>query len=641
MTKMPLNIRNACHMFGTISRADMLSLTTMISTLVREGNVSEARRVFDQMPQRDVVSWNAMLTGYAQLGHAHEAISLFTHMRAWGPKGDGFSFTAIISACADLGSLNYGKKLHGLVVSFGFQSSLPVCNSLIYMYGKCHEPSSSFDVFNGMGVRNELSWCSVLCSYVKSSLLQIAHKIFVDMPNRGTFAWNVMISGYARVGEFNTCLRLFKEMEMVGGSPDFVTIVSLVSGCVDTLTGHAIHAHAIKSGLDLEVEVRNSILSFYAKLGSLDEAMNLFSLINVRTQVSWNAIITAHMRHASVQEALALFECAPTRNTISWTIMIAGCARNEHSGQALSLFVRMHDSGIQLDHFTLGAALHACSNLALLRKGKLIHGCVIHLGFHSYTYTGNALLNMYAKCGDIKGSHKVFEAIFCKDEVSWNAMIFGFGHHGLAQEAFMVFGEMLRGGWKPDKVTFIGLLTACSHTGLVEQGKKYYELMSANFGIEPQQEHAACMIDMLGRHGSIEEAKAFAQPRMEREAYNTCEALLGACAKHVDIGLGERVAKELISIEPGYDMGYVLLANMYCESGNWEGGEKLRHVMRERGLRKVPGCSWIEVKAQVEVFMAGDFSHPQIEEIYRTVDLLVIQMRNARIWASHVSQEHL
>ncbi|KAF5199222.1 Pentatricopeptide repeat-containing protein [Thalictrum thalictroides] len=583
------------------------------------------------MPQRDLVAWNAMLNSYSQAGFSQEALKLFTDMRISGLKPDHFSFTASLTAVADVGELQFGRKIHGLIVNLGYQSSLPVCNSLIDVYGKCLVPSSARSLFEEMDEKNERSWCSLLFAYVKIGDFKSGCRIFYNMPKKIEIAWNILMAGFSRCGEIELCIELLKQMKVSTFEPDQWTYVALMNACsevLDSFHGRIVQACIVKSGWSSAVEVNNSILSYYAKLGCHEDAVKTFESITSPTQVSWNTMMDAHMKMGFIHKALVVFQRAPEKNMVSWTAMITGYMRNGHGEQALSLFVDMTRNLLRPDDFTLGAVLHACSNLAVLGQGKMAHCCVIHSGFHSYAYVGNGLVNMYAKCGDLYGSFRAFTDIGKKDLISWNAMLFGFGLHGWAPEALKVYDDMVASGVRPDKVTFIGLLMACSHSGLIERGQELFKSMVRAHGLTPEADHVACMVDLLGRGGLLKQASELIEEYSKTITTSSHEALLGACAVHGDLRLGRKVGEDLMLMEPDKEISYMMLSNLYCTNGQWKEAEKIRKAMNKQGMKKRPGCSWLEVSNKVIIFVAGYHSNPQIEQLCVLLNLLESEMRN-------------
>ncbi|KAM5577569.1 hypothetical protein ABKV19_008090 [Rosa sericea] len=610
----------------------LIKTTSKMAALARLGHINHARQLFDEMPHRDSIAWNAMLTAYTQLGFHHQALSLLRSMRISNTRPDHFTFTATLSACAGACNLQCGTKLHCLLTVLGYQSYLPVNNALIDMYGKCLEPCSATGVFEEMKLGNEVTWCSLLFAYTNSGLFDAAREVFCVMPRRVERAWNVMIVGYARNGEVEMCLGLLKEMKESLCRPDQWTFSALMNACVEALEfwcGCMLHSFIIKSGWSSSAEVKNSVLSFYAELGCLGNAVKVFESGGTLTQVSWNAMIDTYMKLGNTLEALRVFQLSPEQNIDSWTSMISGYARNGRGEEAAMFFVDMLRTGLEPDDFSFAVVLHACSNLALLGRGEMFHGCIIHYGFHAYAFIGNSLVNMYAKCGDLKGSIRAFRDILHKDLVSWNAMLFAFGLHGKAIETLQFFEQMVVNGVKPDNVTFIGLLMACSHSGLIGESRALFETMQTIYGLSPDKYHVACMVDMLGRGGYLAEAKELADKycSVYSAKISLREALLGACSAHGELGFGKYLGETLKITEPHNETSYVLLSNLYCASGQWKEAEMVRKRMADQGVKKMPGCSWIEVRNRVMAFVAGKNSDPFMDEVYN-----ILQYIDFEIW---------
>jgi pentatricopeptide repeat protein len=611
----------------------LFQITSKITSLARSGYITHARKLFDEMTKRDAVAWNSMLTGYSHLGLHQEALSLFHQMRTSNTKPDHFTFTTILNACGASSSLRNGTKIHALVIVLGCQSSIPVNNSLIDMYGKCLCPFSANKVFQEMIDSNEVSWGSLLFAYTNSGQFDEAASVFKSMPKKVDVAWNIMISGLGQYGKIELCLEMFKEMRESLCEPDQWTYSALISAFTESLElvyGCMMHAVVIKTGWSSAMEANNSILSFYAKLGSLNDAVKVFESMGTLTQVSSNAIIDVFMKAGDSSEAFLSFQRMPDKNVVSWTSMITGYARNGYGEEALDFFVGMIRNCLLPDDFTFGAVLHACSSLAILGHGRMVHGCVIRHGFHAHVYIGNGLVNMYAKCGDLEGSNVAFNDIYEKDLVSFNSMLFAFGLHGKGTQALQLYEDMVASGIKPDKVTFIGLFLTCSHSGLINKGLEFFESMRLVHGLSFNMDHVACMVDMLGRGGYVAEAKEMAVKHSKTGdvKHSSCEPLLGACSTHGEVETGTNVGKTLKDLEPHKETSYyVLRSNLYCASGRWKEAEMVRKEMVDEGLKKIPGCSWIEVGNKVTAFVAGQ-SQPCMEELYTTLHFLELEMRH-------------
>ncbi|KAL6517205.1 hypothetical protein OROHE_017911 [Orobanche hederae] len=582
-------------------RSYLVQITSKITALSKSGSILCARTLFDEMPQKDTTAWNAMISGYTYLGYHQEPLSLFSCMRFRNVKPDHFTYTAVISACSGLKDSKFGQRVHALIILSGYSSYLPVSNALTDMYGKCLSAQDANKVFEEMKIRNEVSWCSLLFAYLNVGLLDVSHNIFFSMPKRVVIAWNTIIVGYAKWGYIKLCLDMFKKMLKDSCSPDQWTISAIMNACSEMskpFRCHMLHGFIIKSGWNNAAEVNNSVLSFYVKFGDENEVLNAIKAVRTFNELSWNVIIDAYMKIDYLEEACLVFQSVPQKNLISWTSMITGYARNGHGGSALTFFVDMMRNHIKPDDITLGAVLHACSNSATLEHGRPVHGCVIRSGFYACSYVGNSLVDMYAKCGDICNAHRAFNDIPSKDLISWNTMLFAFGLHGRSKQALRVLEEMLASRVNPDKVTFIGLLMTCSHSGLINEGTFFFELMTSKYGLSPDIDHVACVVDMLVRGGEFEKAKELVNRYVESNNVKVglLEALIGSYSSHGDLKMGADLAEKLRVLKPRDEMSYILLSNLYCISGLWERAESLRKEMVGRGVKKVSGCSWVEVR---------------------------------------------
>ncbi|KAI3469454.1 hypothetical protein Pfo_026117 [Paulownia fortunei] len=621
-------------------RSYLVQITSKIAAIAKSGSILCARELFDEMPRRDTIAWNAMISGYSHLGFHQEALSLFSSMRFSNEKPDHFTYTAVLSACAGLKDIKFGRRLHALVIVSGCNSLLPVNNALTDMYGKCLRAQDANTVFEEMGFRNEVSWCSLLFAYLNVGRLDVSHSVFCDMPRRMVVAWNTIIAGYAKWGKVELCLDLFKKMLEDSCNPDQWTLSAVINACAEMSEpsyGCMLHGFIIQSGWNSAVEVNNSLLSFYIKFGEENEVLKAVEAVRIFNEVSWNAIIDAYMKIGNLEEAYLVFQRVPEKNLISWTSMITGYMRNGHGECALRFFVDMMRSRIQPDDITLGAVLHACSNLATIGHGRMVHGCVIQSGFHAYAYVGNGLVNMYAKCGDICNSHRAFNDVLVKDLISWNTMLFAFGLHGRSSQALCILEEMVAHRVKPDKVTFIGLLMTCSHLGLIDEGLFFFESMTSHYGLSPEIDHVACVVDMLGRGGKLEKAKEFANKYIEANnvKVSSLEALFGSYSSQGDLKMGAELAEQLQILKPRDEMSYVLLSNLYCASGQWQQAETLRKAMADQGVKKMSGCSWVEVRNQVTAFVAGNNSFPYMEEVHMMLYVLESEIRypmSIRCW---------
>eukprot|EP01018_Ginkgo_biloba_P001343 Gb_25869 [translate_table: standard] len=761
------------HMIQTQFKFQDISLGNKLVTLyAKYGNLLDARRVFDHMPERDVISWTVIIAAYPKLGYSEESLALFHQMQRTGIQPNRFTFASVLPSCANLEALERGMEIHNHIVRSGFQCDLSVGNALVDMYAKCrsietarivfdkmpqrdvvswntllagylhnrqvHEglklfvkmpernvvswnvmiagyaqnghPYEAMKLFEKMTEWNVISWNSMIAGYAQNGYVDEALKLFQKMPERNVVSWNALIAGYAQNGYYEEALELFKRMQLVNMKPNSKTFVSVLPACAgltDLEQGNAIHEEVIRIGCQSDVSVGNALVDMYAKCGVTKNARHVFDEMTRRDTVSWNAMIAGYAQNGNIDEALRLFQKMPSPNVVSWTAMIAGCAQNgfskealrvfrqmqlvgvkpnaktfasvlpacsnlatldqgkeiheeiiineiqsdvfvgsalvdmyakceriesarylfdkmsernvvswnamiagyAQSGQgeeALKLFRQMHLAGVKTNSKTYTSVLSACASLTALEQGKEIHGEIIRSGIQSELFAGSALVDMYAKCGSIENARYVFDKLHRRDLVSWNAMIAGYAMHGCGKEALNIFEQMQHYATDPDHVTLVGVLSACCHAGLVDEGRQYFDCMDQYYHITPAMEHYGCIVDLLGRAGHLDEAQDFINKMPIKPDATTWGCLLGACKIHKNLELGERVAEYLFELDPKNAASYVLLSSIYAEAGRWDDIENVRKMMRDSQVKKKPGCSWIEINKQVHVFLAGD-----------------------------------
>eukprot|EP01018_Ginkgo_biloba_P030680 Gb_05647 [translate_table: standard] len=482
-------------------------------------------------------------------------------------------------------------------VQLGGQSSghehLTSCNALITRYAKHGKIDIARQVFERMSQRDVVSWTAIVSGYAQNGKVEEARRLFDEMPERNVISWTAMVAGYAQNGRIDDARQLFDKMPRRN-------VVSW-----------------------------NAMIAGYAQNSRLEDARQLFDKMPERDVASWNSMIAGYVQNERIEDARQLFDRMPRRNVVSWTAIITGYMQSGLGEEALTIFSQMQQTGIKPEQATFTSILNACASLAALEQGKQLHDYIIKVGFHSDIFVGSALISMYAKCGCISNARQTFDNIPERDVVSWNAMLAGYGQHGCGNEALQIFEEMHRAGMKPNDVTFIGILSACSHAGLVDEGLHYFDSMIQDHCITPRAEHYACVIDLLGRAGHLEKAKDFVNNATCEPNSSMWGALLGACRIHGNMELGKLAAERLFELEPENAGRYMLLSNIYAADGRWDDVAKVRLMMRNRGLKKQPGCSWIEVRNRVHVFLVGDRSHAQAEEIYSTLESLDMQMKQA------------
>uniref|UniRef100_A0A0D3FW35 Pentatricopeptide repeat-containing protein n=3 Tax=Oryza TaxID=4527 RepID=A0A0D3FW35_9ORYZ len=616
-------------------------LNTLLSAYARLGSLRDARRVFDGMPHRNTFSYNALLSACARLGRADDALALFgaipdpdqcsynavvAALAQHGRGGDAlrflaamhaddfvlnaYSFASALSACASEKASRTGEQVHALVTKSSHGSDVYIGTALVDMYAKCERPEE-------------------------------AQKVFDAMPERNIVSWNSLITCYEQNGPVDEALALFVRMMKDGFVPDEVTLASVMSACAGLAAGREgrqVHTRMVKSDRFREdMVLNNALVDMYAKCGRTWEAKCVFDRMAIRSVVSETSMITGYAKSANVGDAQAVFLQMVEKNVVAWNVLIATYAHNSEEEEALRLFVRLKRESVWPTHYTYGNVLNACANLANLQLGQQAHVHVLKEGFRfdsgpeSDVFVGNSLVDMYLKTGSISDGAKVFERMAARDNVSWNAMIVGYAQNGRAKDALLLFERMLCSNERPDSVTMIGVLSACGHSGLVKEGRRYFQSMTEDHGIIPTRDHYTCMIDLLGRAGHLKEVEELIENMpMEPDAV-LWASLLGACRLHKNIDMGEWAAGKLFELDPDNSGPYVLLSNMYAELGKWADVFRVRRSMKHRGVSKQPGCSWIEIGRKVNVFLARDNIHPCRNEIHDTLRIIQMQMSRMSI----------
>ena len=552
---------------GYLLRLGFGSYNTVVNSLIafyfKSKRVETARKLFDELGDRDVISWNSMISGYVSNCLPDKGLELFKQMLLLGINTDLATVVSVVAGCSYTGMLLLGRTLHGYAIKASFGRELTLNNSLLDMYSKSGDLNSSVRVFKTMHERSVVSWTS-------------------------------MIAGYAREGLSDRSISLFHEMEKEGISPDIFAITTVLHACACTgllENGKDIHNYIKENKMQSDLFVSNALMDMYAKCASMGDAHSVFSEMQVKDIVSWNT-------------------------------MIGGYSKNSLPNEALNLFVEMQHN-TKPNGITMACILPACASLAALERGREIHGHILRNQFSLDRHVANALVDMYVKCGALGLARLIFDMIPKKDLVSWTVMIAGYGMHGYGSEAIAAFSEMRNSGIEPDEVSFISILYACSHSGLLDEGWEFFNMMRNNCGIEPKLEHYACMVDLLARTGNLSKAYRFIEMMPIEPDATIWGALLCGCRIYPDVKLAEKVAEHVFELEPENTGYYVLLANIYAEAEKWEEVKRLRERIGRRGLKKNPGCSWIEIKGKVHIFVAGDSSHPQANRI----KLLLKRMR--------------
>lgn len=550
--------------------SNLFAMTSVVNMYAKCRQIDEAYKMFDRMPEKDLVSWNTIIAGYAQNGQATIALDLIIRMQVKGQRPDSITLVTILPAAADFGSLRIGKSMHAYVIRAGFDSQVNIRTALVDMYSKCGSVAT-------------------------------ARLIFDRMDEKTVVSWNSMIDGYVQSEDPEEALEIFQKMLDGGFEPTNVTIMGALHACGDLgdiERGKFLHTLVDQLNLASNVPVMNSLISMYSKCKRIDIATKIFENLQGKTLVSWNALIL-------------------------------GYAQNGHVNEALSHLCEMQSQNIKMDTFTMVSVISALAELSIIRKAKWIHGLVIRSCFDNNVFVMTALVDVYAKSGSIHVARKLFEMMNERHVTTWNAMIDGYGSHGLGIDAVDLFCKMQKGKIKPNDVTFLCVISACSHSGLVEEGLKFFESMKNEYGLEPAMDHYGAMADLLGRAGLLDEAWDFIQKMPIDPGITVYGAMLGACRIHKNIELGEKVAMQIFELSPNNGGYHVLLSNLYATASMWDKVAKVRNMMENQGLKKTPGCSLVDFGNEFHTFYSGSTIHPQSKQIYAYLETLREEIKSA------------
>lgn len=533
--------------------------------------------------------------------------------------------------------LGYAVHSHLIKTALFFYPFLT--NGLIDLYSKCGCIESAHKVFDDLPNKTTRSWNMILSFYSKNGLSNDAYKLFDKMPQRNLVSYNSLISGFTRHGFHEESVKLFRVMQ--NGCDrlmlDEFTLVSIVGSCArlgNLKWLNQVHGVAVIFGMECNMILNNALIDAYGKCSEPKLSFSVFCFMPVRDVVSWTSMVVAYTRASRLEEACRVFKEMPFQNTVSWTALITGFARNGCCCEALDLFQQMLEEGVRPNAQTFVSVLGACADEALVERGKQVHGQIIRSSnsinlFNVYIL--NSLIDMYGKCGDKKSAETLFEMSPTRDVVSWNTLITGFAQNGHGEEALCVFTRMIEAKVKPNHVTFLGVLSACSHAGLDNEGLELLDLMERQYGVKPRPDHYALLIDLLGRKNRLKEAMDLIEkaPNGIRIHIAVWGAVLGACRVHGNLDLAIRAAEALFELEPENTARYVMLSNIYAAFGRWVDANRIRKIMKEKGLKKESGCSWIELRNVRHEFVAKDKFHPQIAEIDEVNSKLVNHLKDA------------
>ncbi|CAJ2646266.1 unnamed protein product [Trifolium pratense] len=632
----------------------------IISMYSRCGSLKDSHQVFDKMPHRTLVSYNALLAAYSRASQEYliYAFNLYSQMEKLGLRPSSLTFTSLLQASSLRGDLWIGLLLHAKSLKFGFLNDICVQTSLLNMYSNCLDLSS-------------------------------AESVFCDMNERDNVAWNSLILGYLKNGKIEKGVYLFNEMMWVGFTPTVYTFCMVLNACSrmkDYFSGRLIHARLIVGNVSLDIHLQNALVDMYCNAGYTRTAYMIFSRMEIWDLVSWNSMIAGYFANEDGEKAMNLFvqlktlcfpkpddytyagiisatsafscfsygkplhaqvikagfersvfvgstlvsmyfknqeteaaRCVfysiPEKDAVLWTEMITGYSKMADGMSAVRCFSEMYHECHEIDDYVLSGVLSVCADLAILRQGEIIHCYAFKLGYGIEMSVSGSLIDMYAKNGSLEAAYLMFSQVSNPDLKCWNSMLGGYSHHGMVYEALKLFEEIIKQGLVPDQVTFLSLLSACSHSRLVEQGKLLWNYMN-RIGLVPGPKLYSCMVTLLSRAALLEEAEEIINksPYFE-DNIELWRTLLSACVINKNLKVGVRAAEEVLRLNAEDGPTLVLLSNLYAAAGRWDEVAEIRRKMRGLMLDKDPGLSWIEAKNDIHVFSSGDQSHPKVDQV--------------------------
>ncbi|XP_024005915.1 pentatricopeptide repeat-containing protein At4g21300 isoform X2 [Eutrema salsugineum] len=644
--------------------------SSLINAYLEYGKIDVASGLFDKVSKKDCVIWNVMLKGYAKWGASCSVIKGFSAMRMDQISPNAVTFDCVLSVCASKSLIDLGVQLHCLTVVSGLDFEGSIKNSLLSVYSKCGLFDDACKLFRMMSRADTVTWNCMISGYVQSGLMEESLVFFFEMISSGvlpdaiTFSSllpsisrfenleyckqihcyimrhsipldifltsalidayfkcrgvsmaqkifsqcnlvdvvviTAMISGYLHNGLIVDALEMFRWLVSVEMSPNEITLVSIlpvIGGLLALKLGRELHGFIIKKGFDKRCNIGCAVIDMYAKCGRMDLAHEIFGRLSEKDIVAWNSMITR-------------------------------CAQSDNPSAAVDIFREMGVSRIGFDCVSISSVLSACANLPSQSFGKAIHCFMLKHLVGSDVYSESTLIGMYAKCGNLRSAINVFETMKEKNIVSWNSIIAAYGNHGRLQDSLCLFREMVEDNRvSPDQITFLEMISSCCHVGDVNEGVRFFKIMTEDYGIQPQQEHYACVVDLFGRAGRLNEAYETVKRMPFSPDAGVWGTLLGACRLHKNVELAKVASSMLMELDPQNSGYYVLISNAHANAGQWGGVTKARSLMKERGVEKVPGSSWIDINKLTHCFVSGDENHPEYSHIYSLLCLLLEELK--------------
>lgn len=587
----------------------------LLSLYAKSKNMVDAHKLFDEIPLKDTQSWTVLISGYARSGSSHMVFDLFRDMLAASACPNQYTLSSVFKCCSSGNNLRLGKGIHGWILRNGIDGDVVLENSMLDFYFKCRDFEYATRLFELMKERDIVSWNIMTGAYLRAGDVEKSLDMFRKLPFKDVVSWNTIIDGMMQCGYETHALDQLYYMVESGIELSAVTFsiaLTLASSLSLSELGRQVHGRVLKFGINDDGFIRSSLVEMYCKCGRTDNA----SLI--LREVPLNFIRTQNSGMSCNE---------PVAEIVSWSSMISGYVSSGNYEDGIKYFKIMVHELVTVDILTVTSIISACANAGILEFGRQIHAYILKIGHRIDAYVGSSLIDMYSKCGSLNDAIVIFQQTNYPSVVLWTSMISGYALHGQGREAISIFKEMLNRGITPNEVTFLGVLNACSHSGLIEEGYRYFKMMKDVYFIDPGTEHFTCMVDLYGRAGRLVETKEFIFENGISHLSSVWKSFLSSCRLHKNADMGKWVSEILLKVAP-YDEGtYILSSNMCADNRKWDEAARVRNLMHQRGVKKHPGQSWMQLKDQIHMFFMGDRSHAKHKEIYFYLDSLIGRLK--------------
>lgn len=628
-------VQEARKVFDEMPERNVFSWNAIISAYIKAQNLEQSREMFDSAYYKDVVTYNSMLTGYVNAdGCKTKAIELFKEMQSGfdGIRIDEFSLTTMLNLTAKLAVISYGMQLHSFMVKTANDLSAFAVSSLIDMYSKCGCFREAWFVFYGCWRAIDMvSKNAMVAACCREGKLEMAIDLFWREPQlNDVISWNTMISGFAQNGYEEEALKLFGLMAENGLNWNEHTVASVFSACAGLKSfkvGKEVHALVLKKGLNLNPFICSGIIDVYCKCESMRYAELAYATMGTEKSFAITSMIAGHSSQGNMVKARNLFNSLAEKSSVVWTALFTAYLKSQQSESVFELFSEFREKkSVVPDPLIIICVLSSCAIKASVDLGKQVHSYILRSGIEMNKKLNSALVDMYSKCGNITYAENIFQGDTYRDSVLYNVIIAGYAHNGLEYKAIQLFKEMLEGGIRPDVVTFLALLSACRHRGLMELGEKFFDSMVKDYNILPEVDHYACMIDLYGKANEIDKAIQFMKKIPIELDTVIWGAVLNACRINKNTELAKVAEEKLLETEGASVDRYVQLANVYAAEGNWDAVGRIRKQMRGNKIKKIAGCSWLYVENRIHIFTSGDRTHSKSDVIYSVLACLTDQI---------------